>query len=138
MTIQGLIARPPRWHDRLGRGIMVLAALGALAAFYGSIATVRAAPPETVWVETWRMLGFVVFAGLFGLLAIRPRLSAGVWELAFFHKLGMAVSALVFTDASEAAVAGSIDAVLALLLAVAYVLTRGWTAWRVRETPDAT
>jgi hypothetical protein len=80
------------------------------------------------------MLGFVVFAGLFGLLDIRPRLSAGVWELAFFHKLGMAGSALILTGASEASQAGLVDAVLALLLAVAYVCTRAWTAWRVQET----
>jgi hypothetical protein len=133
MAVKGLVARPPVWQERLGQGLMVLASLGALFAFYASIAGVRAASPATVWVETWRMFGFVVFAGLFGLLAIRPRLSAGVWELAFFHKLAMAVSAMNLTDADEAIVAGSIDAVLALLLAAAYVLTRAWTAWRVRE-----
>ncbi len=137
MNIQGLVAHPPRWQDRLGRGLMVLAALGALLAFYASIAVVRAASAETVWVETWRMFGFVMFAGLFGLLAIRPRLSAGVWELAFFHKLAMAISALVLTEASEATAAGSIDAVLALLLAVAYVFTRAWTAWRVPDRNTA-
>jgi hypothetical protein len=133
MAVKGLVARPPVWQERLGQGLMILASLGALFAFYASIAGVRAASPATVWVETWRMFGFVVFAGLFGLLAIRPRLSAGVWELAFFHKLAMAVSAMNLTDADEAIVAGSIDAVLALLLAAAYVLTRAWTAWRVRE-----
>ena len=133
MAVKGLVARPPVWQERLGQGLMILASLGALFAFYASIAGVRAASPATVWVETWRMFGFVVFAGLFGLLAIRPRLSAGVWELAFFHKLAMAVSAMNLTDADEAIVAGSIDAVLALLLAAAYILTRAWTAWRVRE-----
>lgn len=98
---------------------MALASLGALAAFYASIAVVRTAPAATVWVETWRMFGFVVFAGIFGLLA-------------------MSVSALVLTGASGAAAAGSIDAVLALLLAAAYVCTRAWTAWRVQDTGDAT
>jgi hypothetical protein len=134
MATKGLIARPPLWQDRLGRGLMVLASLGALFAFYASIAEVRAASPATVWVETWRMFGFVVFAGIFGLLAIRPRLSAGIWELAFFHKLAMAGSALILTGADEATLAGLIDAVLALLLVVAYVFTRAWTAWRVKES----
>ena len=133
MNIRGSVARPPRGQDLLGRGLMALAALGALAAFYASINAVRLAPAETVWVETWRMFGFIVFAGLFGLLAVRPRLSAGVWELAFFHKLAMGVSALFLTGAREAASAGLIDAVLALLIAIAYVLTRAWTAWRVNH-----
>ena len=38
-------------------------------------------------VETWRLLGFGTFAGLFALLAYRPRYYAGVWELAIANKL---------------------------------------------------
>jgi ABC-type uncharacterized transport system YnjBCD permease subunit len=67
---------------------------------------------------------------MFVLLALRPRNSAGVWELAFFHKAAMAVSALFLSGAEGAALAGTIDAVLAAVIAVAYVLTRGWTAWK--------
>jgi hypothetical protein len=115
-----------RWQDRLGRGLIWLAALGALSAF----AAVKSATPETIWVETWRMFGFLVFAGMFVLLALRPRNSAGVWELAFFHKAAMAVSALFLSSAKGAALAGTIDAVLAILIAIAYILTRGWMAWK--------
>lgn len=120
----------PRWQDRLGRGLMWLAALGALAAFTSGFAAVNNAAPETVWVETWRMFGFLVFTGMFVLLALRPRNSAGIWELAFFHKTAMAVSALFLSGAKEAAMAGTIDAVLAVIIAIAYILTRGWMAWQ--------
>ncbi len=127
------VSNVPLWQDRLGRGLMVLACLGALAAFASSIGAVQAAPPDFVWVETWRMFGFLVFTGMFALLTLRPRLSAGVWELAFLHKSAMAVSALVLSGAHEAAAAGSIDAVLAVLIAAAYFLTRGWLSWRARN-----
>ena len=120
----------PRWQDCLGRGLMWLAALGALSAFASGFAAVNSATPQTIWVETWRMFGFLVFAGMFVLLALRPRNSAGVWELAFFHKAAMAVSALFLSGAQGAAMAGTIDAVLAVLIALAYILTRGWMAWK--------
>jgi len=123
----------PAWQDRLGRGLMLLACVGALAAFASSISAVRSASDATIWVETWRMFGFLVFAGMFALLALRPRLSAGVWELALLHKLAMSISAGVLVGVAEASSAGVVDSVLAVTIAVAYVLTRGWVSWRVRE-----
>ena len=120
----------PRWQDRLGRGLMWLAAFGALTAFVSAFAAVNGATPKTIWLETWRLFGFLVFTGMFVLLALRPRNSAGVWELAFFHKTAMAISALLLSGAEGAAMAGTIDAVLAVLIAVAYILTRGWMAWK--------
>jgi hypothetical protein len=42
----------PHWQDRLGRGLMWLAALGAFSAFVSAGATVNSAAAETVWVET--------------------------------------------------------------------------------------
>ncbi len=41
------------------------------------------------------MFGFVVFVGLFALVAWRPRRIPGVSELTFGHKLSMAVAGLV-------------------------------------------
>ncbi|SRR6266508_123921 len=121
---------PPRWQDRLGRGLMWLAVLGALSAFASGFVAVNNATSETIWVETWRMFGFLVFTGMFILLALRPRTSAGVWELAFFHKAAMAVSAFFLSGAKQAATAGTIDAVLVVLIALAYTFTRGWMAWK--------
>jgi len=119
-----------RGQNRLGRGLMWLAALGAFAAFASAFAGISSAAPETLWVETWRLFGFLVFTGMFILLALRPRKSAGVWELAFFHKAAMGVSALFLPGAERAAQAGTIDAVLAAIILVAYMLTRGWMAWK--------
>jgi hypothetical protein len=122
----------PAWRDRVGRALMSVAAAGAVVAFVGSIGAVQAAGPETASVETWRLFGLLVFAGMFALLAARPRASAGLWELALFHKAAMAIASLFLAGAREAVSAGAVDAVLAILIAVAYVLTRGWMAWRRR------
>jgi hypothetical protein len=119
-----------RWQDRLGRGLMWFAALGAFSAFASAVPTVASAASDAIWVETWRMFGFLVFTGMFVLLAVRPRNSAGIWELAFFHKAAMAISALILSGAKDAAMAGTIDGVLAVLIVIAYFLTRGWTAWK--------
>lgn len=119
-----------RWQDRLGRGLMWFAALGAFSAFASAIPAVTSAASDTIWIETWRMFGFLVFTGMFVVLALRPRNSAGVWELALFHKVAMAISALILSGAKDAAMAGTIDGVLAVLIAMAYVLTRGWMAWK--------
>jgi hypothetical protein len=119
-----------RWQDRLGRGLMWFAAFGAFSAFASAVPAVTSATSSTVWIETWRMFGFLVFTGMFVLLALRPRNAAGLWELAFFHKAAMAISALFLSGAKDAAMAGTIDGVLAVLIAIAYLLTRGWLAWR--------
>ena len=121
----------PAWRDRLGRGLMFLASIGAVGAFVLSVPVVRSASPETLWVQTWRMFGFLVFAGMFALVAIRPRTSAGVWELAFLHKLAMAVTALLASNARDAVMAGTVDAVLAIFIGAAYFCTRGWQSWQI-------
>ena len=125
-----ILQTSPRWQELVGRGLMWFAALGAFSAFASAIPVVTSAASDTIWIETWRMFGFLVFTGMFVLLALRPRNSAGVWELAFFHKATMAVSALILSGAKDATMAGTIDGVLAILIAIAYVLTRGWMAWK--------
>ncbi len=112
---------------------MALACVGALVAFAGGIEVAASAPPEFMWVETWRTTGFLVFAGMFALLAARPRLSAGVWELAFFHKAAMVGAAVFLGGAHGIAAAGAIDAILVSLLVLSYFLTRGWLSWRAHE-----
>lgn len=119
----------PLWQDRLGRALMFLAAIGAVSAFVSALDVVRAAPPATVWVETWRMYGYLVFAAMFLLLGVRPRRSAGVWEIAFMHKAALAATAPALWDAPEVAVAASVDGALALMLVIAYACTRGWRSW---------
>lgn len=119
----------PRWQDCLGRVLMGLTAAAALAAFAAAIAAAGRATPEARWAETWMLFGFLVFAGMFALLAWRPRKSAGLWELAFVHKAAMGLSALFLSKAEGAARAGAVDGALAAVILAAYVLTRGWRAW---------
>lgn len=115
----------PRWQDALGRAFMGLACLGALTAFFGSIATIQAALVETVWVETWRLFGLLVFAAMFALLAVRPRLSPALWALTFLHKTAMGLSAFMLSRAPDAISAAAVDARPAVLIAIAYAGTRG-------------
>jgi hypothetical protein len=130
MNVVSNAVTPTVWQDRLGRGLMWLAALGALAAFFSGFTAVQTASLDTLWVQTWRMFGFLVFTGMFVLAALRPRNSAGIWEIAFFHKAAMAVSALFISNAAEAQMAGSIDAVLAVIILIAYICTRAWSGWK--------
>ena len=39
--------------------------------------------------ETWRLAGLPVFAGLFVILAVEPRRTAGLWELVIVNKLAL-------------------------------------------------
>ena len=117
------------WQNRLGSFLMWVAASGALLAFVSGISVVASTTSNVVWLETWRNFGFLMFAGMFALLALRPRLSPGIWELAFFHKATMAISALFLIDVNEAAEAGLIDGILAVMLLIAYLCMRGWRGW---------
>ena len=75
-----------------------------------------------------------MFAGLFVLLALRPRAMPGVWELAIFDKAALTLTAMTWLSAeppvADAAVVVTVDGALTVLLVAAYLLTRAWTAWR--------
>lgn len=112
------------------RVLMGLAALGALAAAGTSIEVVRDAGPETLVVEIWRLAGFVLFSGLFALLAYRPLQYAGVWELVIVNKLALTIAALTYaSDADGAGEVAVVDGILTGVLLAAYLLSRGWRAW---------
>jgi hypothetical protein len=119
----------PVWQDRLGRGLLILSALSAIGAFGVGLSTTMGAAPDRLWVETWRTLGFLVFAGLFAVLAWRPRLSAGVWELVILNKGALAALGFVYGSA-ETLAAAPIDGALSGVLIAAYLCTRGWRSWR--------
>jgi len=121
-----------RVRDRAAQILLVLAAVGAVFAVIGAIDAVADATPATRMVETWRMLGFAAFAGMFLLLAYRPRLYAGVWELAILNKLGLTLTALTYgAQVDGARTALFADGAITLMLLAAYVLSRGWRAWSV-------
>jgi len=117
-------------RDRIARILLVVVAVGAIGAAIGAVGMVADAGPTTRMVETWRMLGFIVFAGIFLLLAYRPRVYAGIWELAILNKLGLTIAALAYGTGTEGAGAAlAADGVVTFLLVAAYILSRGWRAW---------
>jgi hypothetical protein len=119
-----------RMRDRVGQALLVIAALGAAFAVVGAIDAVANATAATRMVETWRLLGFAAFAAIFVLLAYRPRVYAGIWELAILNKLGLTIAAFAYgTEVDGARTALVADGAVTLLLLAAYLLTRGWRAW---------
>jgi hypothetical protein len=120
------------WRDTVVRVVLVLLAVGAVVAFFGGLSSAQETADGTRWVESWRAVGFLTFAALFVLVALRPRGVPGVWEILLANKTALAITALFESNADERS-AGLVDAVLALLIAVAYVLARGWMAWSKRE-----
>jgi hypothetical protein len=117
-------------RDRVGQALLVIAALGAAFAVVGAIDAVANATAATRMVETWRLLGFAAFAAIFVLLAYRPRVYAGIWELAILNKLGLTIAAFAYgTEVDGARTALVADGAVTLLLLAAYLLTRGWRAW---------
>ncbi|MGW5386477.1 hypothetical protein [Nocardia sp. NPDC003963] len=86
-------------------------------------------------VETWRAYGYVVFAGLFVLLTLRPNDYRGVWELVILHKVALTVTALVYSRNGAVEGAGAIlawDGGLSVVLLVTYPLCRGWVSVSAR------
>lgn len=129
-TTSASTGAPTRRADRIGRGLSALNAVASLAAFANGVLLVLAAPDATLVVETWRTLGFLVFAGLWALLAIWPRSLPGVWELVLVHKVAVTVLFLSYGAAPDARATGLIDLGVVLTTLIAYALCRGWLSWR--------
>ena len=121
---------PSARADRIGRFISGLNALLALGAFASGVAQMINAAPDDLIVETWRAFGFIVFAGLWTIVAIWPRRTPGIWELILFHKTAMTIFALIVIGVPDAATTAAVDAAVVALTAASYVLNRGWLAWR--------
>ncbi len=119
--------------------LLLLAALGALFSFVDAVGATVAADPETRVTESWRMYGFLVFAGLFVLLTLRPRRPPGVWELVIFHKTAAAVTAtaVVGEGAEDAATVAAADGAPAVVLVTSYFLSKGYSGWTMLRAGGA-
>ena len=119
------------WRDRVANGLMLLAAIGAFISFVTSITSVATANPAAQVVEIWRMYGFVVFTGLYVLLAFWPRRYPGIWELVILDKAALAISGLVLLGrgVADAPTILTFDGGLAVITLIAYVLAKGYTGW---------
>jgi hypothetical protein len=114
----------------VARALLLLAALGAAVSAITAIGNIGDATDATKVVEAWRLFGFVLFAGLFALLAWRPRGYPGVWELTIINKAGVAAFGAAAGSASDAKTVLYVDGGLAVVLVVAYVLAQAHLAWR--------
>jgi hypothetical protein len=117
-------------RDTLGRGLMWLLVVLTLAAFADGLRRMGKAGPDRIWIETWRTFAYVVFGGLFAILAWRPQHSPGIWELVFAHKAGVVLYGLTLGDVPEAPIAIVVDTVLVVVMTAGWWLTRGWKSWR--------
>lgn len=125
-----IVEDPSHRADRIGRGLMWINFAATIVAFADGVNRMLNASDDRLWVEGWRTFAYLVFAGLFALIALRPRGQRGLWEVILGHKTALVVFAVVFGDVPEARLAGLIDFGLVLLTVSAYVLCRGWRAWR--------
>lgn len=131
MGLSHRVARPsPMLRDRIGRALLIVASVAALGAALVSVIALDAAPRDRLWVELWRATALPVFAGLFALLAWRPRQSPLVWELVFAHKAAMAALGSALPHIPEATDAAVVDLGLCVILISAWILTTGWMSWR--------
>jgi len=83
------------------------------------------------------MYGFIVFTGLYVLLAFWPRHYPGIWELAILDKAALGITGLVLLGrgVADAQTILIFDGSLAVITFVAYLLAKGYTGWsRLRET----
>jgi len=121
--------RPTVLADRIGRWLLVLAAVATIGAFANGVAIMSDAADDRIFVEAWRTSAYLVFAGLFVILALAPRARPGVWELVIAQKAALVVFAVAVGDVPEARAAGWVDFVLVMIVISAYVLCRGWYGW---------
>lgn len=128
---EGVIHR--RLRDALARVLLVLAAAGAVFGVATGVEATASASAETMAVEFWRTAGLGFFAGVFLLLAWRPRRSAGVWELTILNKVALATFGLL-VPADGSATFVLVDGALAVILVAAYVLSEGWHSWLGRRS----
>ncbi|MEV4847012.1 hypothetical protein AB0K20_27795 [Micromonospora matsumotoense] len=127
-------AAPTHRADLVGRGLAALAALATGVAFVNGVLLTINAGDDRLFIEGWRVSSFGIFAALFALLALRPRQAAGVWEVVLVGKAALVVFGALIGDVPEARLSAVIDFGLVTVVAAAYVLCRGWLAWRPATT----
>ncbi len=128
--VRATVDGPSTLADRIGRGLLVLCAVATLGAFAQGIQIMATTSDERVITEAWRTFAYVVFAGLWAMLAIAPRGQRGVWELVLFQKIAITSFAFAVRDLPDGWSTFLIDLALVLATAAAYVLCRGWYGWR--------
>ncbi len=122
--------------DRVSRGLTGFNAFLGVIAFGNGIYTLFNTSPDHLIVEAWRAFGFLIFLILWIMITVWPRQVPGAWELIILHKVAITIFAIAAWDVAEAQRTALIDGWLVITIIPAYVLCRGWVAWRtVKKTP---
>lgn len=121
---------PSRGADLVGRTLLWLCAAATMVAFAGGIIRIGVAPPEWVLTEFWRTTAYLVFAGMWAMLALWPRAQRGMWELILLQKTLVTVQALLFLHLPFAVMTAWIDGAVVVATVAAWVLCHGWLTWR--------
>ncbi|MEV0621825.1 hypothetical protein AB0I81_51490 [Nonomuraea sp. NPDC050404] len=132
MTFSPAISHPAPWADRIGRGLMALNAVATLVPFVNGFFIMNSVADDRVITEAWRTFAYLVFAGLWAILAVAPRSQWGLWELLLFQKGAITLYSFAMWDMPDAPSTAFIDLTVTVTTLVAYVLCRGWSSWRTR------
>ena len=116
--------------DRISRGLTGFNAFLGIIALGNGIYTLFHTDRDHLIVEGWRTFGFLVFLIMWIMITVWPRQVPGVWELILLHKVAITLFAIALGDAAEAQRTALIDAWLVITAIPAYILCRGWVAWR--------
>ncbi|GAB3820458.1 hypothetical protein [Kribbella italica] len=130
------VATPAPWADRIGRTLLAFDAVATVGAFAYGIGRVLEASDATVQMEFWVTTAYLVFAGLWALLAWRPRQFRGLWELVLAQKIAVTVFAFVLIDTDGASRNAVSDTIMVVTTLAAYFLCRGWLTWRRSGTAE--
>jgi hypothetical protein len=126
----------PREHaptrEWLANILMLVAAVAAFYAFITGIGVALASGPDTQQVQWWRVLGYLMFTGLFILLAYWPRRYPGLWELLIADKALLTIVEifLIRNHAADAVTTAEADGILTVILVASYLLSRGYSSWK--------
>lgn len=105
--------------------ILGVLALAAVASAVLAVPGVVAAGPAAQGAEVWRMIGYLMFAGVFAVLARDGRRQRALWGITIAAKAALPVAALTFArGAHDASAFLVVDGLVAALLVVAFLLQR--------------
>lgn len=117
------VLAPPRRKLTVTTVILGVCAAGAVASALFAVGTVAAADPASQGAEAWRLIGYLMFAGVFVLLARDPGGQRGLWAVTIAAKAALPVAALTFArGADDAATFLVADGLVTALLLIAYLL----------------
>jgi Na+-driven multidrug efflux pump len=111
----------------IAKVLLWVATAAALLAAVAAVSGVSEAANEIKILLVWQLLGYVVFAGLFALLALQPHGQLPIWGLVVFNKAALAVIGVIFLTQGGVAGADQLvvwDGALVVILVLAFVFSR--------------